>query len=88
MISYSLSYKPVTLKVNIWKGLKKNSPAYLCLTQEVVGSDAVVVPNLQRQNTGLSKLRLLQWEDGLFLLIHHLFLQEEEDEGLILTKAE
>lgn len=48
----------------------------LCLTQEVVGSDSVVVPNLQRQNSRLSKLRLLQREKGLLLLIHHLFLQD------------
>lgn len=47
-----------------------------CLTQEVVGSDSVVVPNLQRQNSRLSKLRLLQREKGLLLLIHHLFLQD------------
>ena len=52
------------------------SPAKLFkgLTEEVVGEDSVVIPNLQREHRGLSKLRLLQRENRLLLFKHHLFL--------------
>lgn len=47
----------------------------VCLTQEVVRGDAVIVPDLQHQDSWLSKLRLLQRENGFLLLINHFFLQ-------------
>lgn len=34
----------------------------LCLTKEVIGGNAIVVPDLKHQNSRLSKLRLLQGE--------------------------
>lgn len=49
----------------------------LRLTQEVVGADAVVVPDLQHKNSRLPERGLLDGEEGLLFLIHHLFLRGE-----------
>lgn len=67
--------------------MRHYSPLFcVCLTQEVVGGDAVVVPDLQHQNSWLSKLRLLQRENGFLLLINHFFLQNEMGGQIYATK--
>lgn len=58
-----------------------NAPNF-SLTKEIIGGNAVIVPNLKHQNSRLAKLCLLQGENGLLLLIDHFFLQIEMGRGI------